>query len=797
MQNSKLGIWLCCFSISLITACDSSSRIRDENFARGNQYFQAGDYQQARLAYQCVLEIDANHIDALYKTAEASAKLGDTQQAIEFYQKIVNLYPKHLWARIQLAHIYLMANQVDAAETLAQEAMAIDPENPDSMLLSSKVLAAQSHNDKAIVMAEAALAKRSADLPAIALLASLWINSGEWDKATALLLQHIVINPTDTSLRLMLVNLYIQNQADAKALDVLEAIVKIEPASLLNRERLALFLLEQHKLDKAETVLRDAVMDLPESTPAKINLLDFLVKHRSPEIAEAEVIPMLEDHPEDFVLKFGLVNLYRSQNLLGKAEQALREIIDLDQTGKQGAKAKVMLARLQMDTGHPDQAKALLQALLNALPDYTEAIMLRGELALADNHLSEAIRDFRSVLSAQPNAINVLKLLGSTYQLNQDLVSAIELFEKIVQLQPQDETARLDLAELLVKTGHTDKALQQISILLDLMPASQRGLEALFQIYLSRQQWEQAGKVAELLQQSYPNEASGYYLAGLANQAAGQLVQGIANFSKALSKQSDAIEPLTQLINSYLQSHQPDLAVKTLTKLIKQQPNHFVAYNLLGNILMANNRAVEAASAFNKVISIKPEWDNPYHNLATLYMNRNLQDQAIQVLQQGIEQTDSVSLVKDLATIYHHKGESDKAIALLENAYQHQPQSTVALHNLVRYLSEHTLDQESLNRAVMLAEPLANTGNPDMLFTLAVLAYQQGHYEKAKTLLIKVTEQVPDSAIARYQLGMVYYKLGHIKPAHDQLNRALEEKVDFNGIEEAKKTLKAIDESLG
>jgi tetratricopeptide (TPR) repeat protein len=795
MKHNYFGILLLILSIGSLTACDDSRRKMNELLQQGKEHFQAGDFENARQSFENILKIKSDHTEALYQSAEVWAKLGDLQQSREFYQKAVNAGPKHLMARVKLGQFHLLAGQLDNAEIMAKEAAAIDTENPDTLVLSAGILAAQNNSDAATVKAETALGKRPGDVPAILLLASLQAKSGKPDKAIAFLLQHIEKNPGDTSLRLMLANLYITTKAFEPALSTLEAIVKLEPKPLIHRKRLALFLIEQNQLDKAEAVLRQAIADLPDNQQAKLNLLDFLAEKRGPEIAESELIPMLEDHPDDFVLKFGLVNLYLTQNLTEKAEQALQEIIALDQSGRQGIKAKNRLARLQANSGRIESAKELIEALLSASPKEPEALTLRGELALSEDRLADAIGDFRKVLVEQPDTINVLKLLATAHQLNQDPVPALENLEKIVRLLPNDENARLDVAELLVKTGRADKAAEQMIAWLQINPGSKKGLEALFNIYRVQQHWDQARQIAGHLQQAYPDEASGFYLEGMAFQSEGKLQEAVTFFAKALSKQTDAVEPLTQLVNSYLQLKKPDEALKILQAIIKQRPEHFIAYNLMGGVYAAANKPNEAIAAFNRVIAVKPEWENPYRNLAGLYINQKEQGKAVRILQQGIDKTGSLTLVSDLAALYHQAGAHDKALALLEDTYKKQPQSAIALNNLVRYLSEQAKDNAALDRAAKLAGPLAKTNNPDMLYSVAVLAYRQGSYDKAKALLEKVTGQVPNSAVALHKLGMVYFKQGDNKRAREHLEKAIEKDSQFNGIDEARQTLKTISES--
>lgn len=779
-------------SFAALTACDNTERKMNEYLEQGKQFSQAGDYANARKAFTQALALKPDQIEALYQSAELSAKLGDLQQAADYYQKTAAADPKHVLSRVKLGQVYLLASRVAEAEILAKQALTIDSESPDALVLEAGVLAAQNNSDAAIVKAEAALEKRPGDVPSVLLLASLHAKSGKLDKAITFVNDHLEDQPNDTSLRLMLVNLYVKALAFDKAEAMLEAIIEIDPKPLIHRKRLALFLIEHNELDKAESVLRDAVIDLPDNQQAMLDLLDFLADKRGPEIAEAELIPLLEERPRDFVLKFGLVNLYLAQNLVDKAEQALLEIVDADPKGIQGINARNRLARMYANSGRGKQAAELLESVLKIEPKQSDALILRGELALAESRLTDAIKDFREVLADRPNDIDVLSLLSTVHRLNQEPIPALENLEKIVQLQPANESARLELAELLLKTGEAARAEQHIGSLLQLDPDSQKGYEALFKLYLAQRQWDKARQVATLLQQRHPEQATGFYLSGLAWQAEGKLEEAAASFAKALDKQADAIEPLTQLVNVYLQLKKPDSALKVLQETVKQNPRNFVAYNLLGGVFAAANKNGEAVAAFSKATEIKPEWENPYRNLAALHLNRKNTALAIDILKKGMAQSASTTLAGDLAALYHQDGAHDKAIAILEENYRQQPNSAVALNNLVRYLTEQANDNATLDHAAKLAEPLTKTGNPDLMYTAALVAYRQGSYENAKNLLLKITEQAPGSALAQYRLGMVYFKQGDSKRARDHLERALEKGQDFAGIDEAKQTLKVL-----
>jgi tetratricopeptide (TPR) repeat protein len=592
---------------------------------------------------------------------------------------------------------------------------------------------------------------------------------------------------------LMLAKLYTETKAIDKAQQVLEDIVKVEPKQLEHRKRLALFLLASNKLDNAEAILRTAVQELPDDANAKLTLIDFLIAKRTPEIAITELLPMIEQSPDKYELRFKLADLELAQKHPEEAEKTLKEVIELDKLGPQSIKARNILARLYVVTKRTDEAKELVKQIIVENPRDAEALSLRGEFSLSERKIPEAIGDFRAVLVDQPQNIKVLKLLSSAHMMNNDVVLARENMEKIVEIAPKDEAARLDLATLLQQSGDTDRAVQQINAILKENPNSKPGLEAIFKVQMIQKQWGKAQETAKRIQDAFPKEGMGYFLSGLAYQAEGKVDKSLPAFENALSKQPDAIEPLTQLIKSYLALKQTDNAIAKLNEIIKQQPKNLVAYNLLGGVYLNEKKFGEGISAFKKAIAIKPEWPVPYRNIALAYLAQSNKEEAIKAFQEGITNTKgAMELVNDLASIYQRSGDHEKAIALFEDTYKQHPESMEALNNLASYLSDYSKDSAGLERAAKLAEPLTKMTNPNMLDTAGWIAYKQGSFAKAQELLLKVVALEPGAAISNYHLGMTYFKQNDNTKAKEFLQKAIDKKVEFVGIAEAKETLKSV-----
>lgn len=776
-----------------LVACNGAEGRKAKYMEEGKQLYLSGDYEKAQLAFKNVLQIDPKDWESRYQMAEALSKQGKIENAFKEYSTIVASNEDHVMARVRVGQLLLLNRMVDDAEKVVGEALAKQPDNIEALVLLAGVQAAKNNNDAAISTIDKALQKSPDDVPATLMSASIQARLEKMDVALGILKKALDKNKDNVPLRSMLAGLYAKNRQAVEAEDVLASIIKIEPNQLQHYRTLALFQAGTNQLDKAEATLRQAVQQMPDDDTAKSYLVDYLMEKRSPDVAIAELLPMTQAKPEAYELKFKLASIHLAKREADKAEAIFKDIVALDKFGPSGLGARNKLAALYAMTKRTDEAKALIKEILENNPRDAEALTMRGQFALAENQIPEAIADFRSVLVDQPNNVGVLKMLASAHLRNNEEELARENMEKVVSLAPGDEMARLDLTGLFLKAGRQDQAIQQVEGLLKVNPKSLKGLEAMFRFETSQKHWDKAQAIAKQVQQYYDKDATGFYMSGLGYQAEGKLEQSIESFQQALTLKADAIEPLTEMIKTYLTLKQSDKAIAKLQQIVKQQPDHFIAYNLLGGVLLNAQKVVEAKAAFQKASSLKPEWFSPYRNLAQIELVQKNKPEAINIYNKGIESSKgALELVDDLARLYHRDGLHEKVLALYEESYKAHPDSVVAINNLASYLSDYGSGADHLERAAKLAEPLLKTNNANMIDTVGWIAYKQSRYDEAKEALLKVVELDAQSPVSSYHLGMVYFKLNDNVKAREWLQKAVDKNVEFDGLNEAKEVLAKI-----
>lgn len=793
MYSSRLFRHFIFFASSSLLIASSGCSDKSQKIEEGKQLFSAGFYDKSALAFKEAIELDPKDTEAHYQLAEALTKLGDAQNAANQYLAVLAEDPKNDLARLHLGQLLLSVNQVDNAEKLALELRAHDAKNMNAKILLANVQLVKNNTDNAITELNSVISEQPDNLHANLLLATIQLKSGRVDQGIASLLKISEKHPDDVSALSLLAKIYLQSNAPDKALPLLESIIKVEPKKLEHRKTLMLYLVANKKVDEAEHVLRTATEDLTGDVNAKILLLDFLYEKRSPEVAMAELLPLIDQSPDNADLRFELVKLELAQNHTDKAEQALKEIVDLDKSSPNAFKAHIQLSKLFLATQRINEAKTLNTQLLESHPKDLESIILRGQLALAEKRINNAITDFRQVLVDQPQNLAVLKLISAAHLQNNDPVLAKENLQKLLALTPNDESVAVELANVLLKTGANEQALQLIEAVVKEHPKSKLALQGAFSVYSGQKQWDKAQDFAKRMQSAFPEEGVGYYLSGLAYQAEGKIDASVKAFELALTKQPDAIEPMTQLIKDLISLKQSDKAVTTLTTSLKQQPKNFIFINMLGTVYLNDKKFDDAISAFNKASIIKPDWSMPYHMLAVTFNAQNKKTDAIQALKLGVTHTkNNPELVNDLANMYNSTGEHEKAIATYEEAYKSMPDSLDLLNNLIINLSEFGKDRAALEKADKLSEPLKQLDNSYSRDTLGWLNYKLGNYSKAQDILQKVITAMPDSPASNYHMGMIYYQLKQNDKAIEYLQKAIDKNANFYGLSTAKETLASL-----
>jgi tetratricopeptide (TPR) repeat protein len=773
------------------TGCGGAQARFARHLAKGETFFADGNFEKARIEFQNALQIAPKSPEARLQMGLVDEKLGKSREAAQFYQGVIDVSPDNAEARARLGRLYLFAAAPDQALELIRPALEKHPDDAALLTVRAAVRVQQKDLDAALADGLRAVQLDPMSEDAVAVLAGIYRARNETDKAQSLLEQSVQKIPATVDLRLVLAQIYLQEKRPADAEAQLLKLVALQPREKAHRVRLAQFYAQQDQVDAAEKVLRQAVKDMPEERDLKLSLVSFLAGRRSREVAEQELRTMIAAAPEDFELQFALAAFYQDGKEPAKAKAVYQGIIDKEGLAPPALTARDRLASLKLQENDVAAALALANQVLAKSPRDDDALMIRGNIALARQDPRAAIADLRAVLRDQPNAEGVVRTLARAHLANGEPALAEETMRRAAEGDPGNAQLQLDFAQLLAQLGKAEQAKPIIAGLVKRHPDDIAARDAQYRMAMATQDLDTAEAAADALVALRPKQAGGYLYQGMVAEARKHNDDALRLFDQASKLQPDASEPLEAEVRVLVNMKRVPEAIKRLDDSAAAYPSSSYALVIKGELLLRTGRNAEAKDTFKQAIARTPKWWPPYRGLAAAEL-ANKEDPAVAIAtlrgaKPVVDQDEQ--LVLQLAAILEKTGKPDEATQEYEEVIKKDPQSEVAANNLAMLLATYRTDQVSLDRAKELSARFANSPNPSYLDTYGWVLYKRGDAASSVPVLSKVVAAVPDAALSRYHLGMAQSAAGDDSDARDNLTRAVKSGAQFAGLDEARATL--------
>ncbi|MHB1529463.1 MAG: tetratricopeptide repeat protein [Acidiferrobacteraceae bacterium] len=419
--------------------------------AEGRAYYLQGHYRKAANEFRDAAEIEPKNAEVYYWFGLTQDKQKIFPQAFANYAEAVKLNPNYLAAKAKLGKLYLRGGNIPKAEQMASEILAARPSDPDGRILDAAVMARKGNIAGAIQEAGSVVGSDPKKTDAISLLAALYTSEAHEEKALKVLEQGVAANPSSVQLRMNLVAVLARlKKPPSEMAQQLKEMIAINPSNFAFRLDLARLYVITGQVAKAKAVLALAVRADPHDDKRYLAYSSLLASSGDVPAAEKELKKAIHARPKAYDLQFALAKLYLLAQQPAKAKARYRKIIDENHVGPSAMRARVKLAALMLGEGKLPVARKLITTVLNAHPSDDDALLVRGEIELADKNPQAAVGDFRVVLRDQPNAVNVIDLLAKAHLENNDPELAKETFEKAIGAYPDDLNLRLDMAEMLV-----------------------------------------------------------------------------------------------------------------------------------------------------------------------------------------------------------------------------------------------------------------------------------------------------------------------------------------------------------
>ena len=740
----------------LITSCGGSERKFTKHVEKGKEYYASSRYKEAAIEFKNAIQIKPDDAKTHYGLGLAYLKLGGPTYlpaAFKSFSKAAELDPDHLDAQTRIGELFLLSRDVDKAAAQAELVLTKD----------------KGHLDATILLASTKAAKR------------------KFVEAKALLTTLSEAHPESTKPRLALSSIHLVSGDREAAKDVLKKIISTDK-SIEPRLALSTVYLMDNNVPAAEETLKNALNDNPGNVTVLSALTNLYMIARKPDMAAQtadKLIAASEERPEGYII---LANIQKASGNAAKARETLQRGIE---RSKDPVQLEKLLAADYLESRQVAEASATVAKILEKNAKDPEGLFLRGRLLLIERKPKEALPDLKAYVDANPRSPFAQYFYGLANMMTGNAAIAKTAFSEAVTVAPRYDEASFMLAVSYLETGEVKLADAQAQKLQSRNP-SFPGLSILIgDIRLKQGRHAESVRYFDAYTKGNPQDAKGFAKLAAAHKATGNMREALAAAEKSLSIAPDD-EVLALALSIELSSKNFEGALARVNGQISRTPERAVLYLLLGKIHAASNDTAKAEQALKTALAKDDKLYPAYVELGNLYTRKGSIDQAIAQYKESVKvNPKALASYMLIGMLSEKKGDFNGAIDSYKKALEVEPRFAPAANNLAWLYSEKG---GNMDVALTLAETAKENApnEPAISDTLGWIYYKKQAYLKAITLLKESAAKLPNEPAIRYHLGMAYHKKGDSALARQELRKALSIKSDFEGADEARKTLAAL-----
>lgn len=226
-----------------------------------------------------------------------------------------------------------------------------------------------------------------------------------------------------------------------------------------------------------------------------------------------------------------------------------------------------------------------------------------------------------------------------------------------------------------------------------------------------------------------------------------------------------------------------DDAIKFAEIALQKFPNSSVFAGEIGTAKYLKGDYEGAEKAFRLSVNMEPDAVLPYANLNAALQRLNRNDEALAVLQQGLQIRPSAALFTNLGNALFLKGDYLAAVEAFQQAVSNEkgnPNNYFGWANLADTMlwipSRKAEAQTAYLKAIELLQPRLIRAPNDVTLVSRMGLYlaRVGEKEKSETLIKHAIELAPKSADVHFRVGLAYELLDSRILALDAIHKALE-----------------------
>ncbi len=446
-----------------------------------------------------------------------------------------------------------------------------------------------------------------------------------------------------------------------------------------------------------------------------------------------------------------------SKETVTRAIEQYREIQRLDPSDIDSTLWLARLYRFQNDLPHAEEA---LRAGLAQDSDNEELLRQLSALLLDQGRADEVIALLEKSAGDEPSS-ELLALLGDAYVRNQQHARAEGVFRRAVELDAREPEYHRKLAQALLAQGKADAALEQYQSLTELEPAEVQNYLRMAQIYRQLKKLDKAEESLLRAKQRAPGSLEVIYSEALLYEAQGRfddsirvLTDSVAAVKANPSSMADSQRTLAALYEQ----------LGRLNREVENFPGAISAYREMGKLNTENEKRALAliAETYRLAKDMPHALEESRRAIAAFPQDRSLQVTHAMMLAENGQTEDAAVFLRDLLA---KAGEDRDLYMTLCQAYERGKRF------------------DDAEKAARMAEKLASVPgeNEGVWFLLGAIFERQKKFAQAESEFKKVLNVNPQNGSALNYFGYMLAEQGtRLEEAEEMIQRALVEE-PFNG----------------
>lgn len=431
--------------------------------------------------------------------------------------------------------------------------------------------------------------------------------------------------------------------------------------------------------------------------------------------------------------------------------------------------AQVALAEKKFD----DSGAALGKALDRDANDFN-ALMLKGQLDLAEGHVKMAIEELQRLAGSYPQAPRLRYELALAYFANAETDKAVTQLNAAVNLDPDFADANFLLAEIEIKNGSADSAVALLKTFVQRKPRSLQAKLLLADACRVEGDFNDALDIYRDLEKTSPRNPEIPLLMGSTFIEQKDDTDARLQFNHALQIAPDDPTAQEELVELDISENEFAAATAEADDLARKDPAFPDAHVLLAKIFLAQAQTNDSEAELSKAIALHPTGQLPYLLLAQLQYSSGDDQNALATLDAALVKnpTDAATLMLD-GEIQTAANNDQAAADEYEKVIAEDPRYVPALNNLACLYAQNPGE---LDRALDLAQQARGLrpNDPAIEDTLGWVLFKKGQFPSAEKLLQDSAGQLAQAPEAQYHYGMAAYMQDDEANARTALQAALQ-----------------------